>query len=203
MKIFFWAFLLFSTSVCEQVHADAATPFENHHWYMYVSSGVSRPSYDAEFSSMIEQEKAKGEISPFAGMMDFPVIYYKPTSGLLVGPFVTAVFESVSRAFREGNSLSFYAFNAGASGQYYFDGTIGRGFFVRGDLGASRLYRVIQQNNGAFEEEQFNGSFVKIGTGYGWKVYERGSLLTHLDFFNQAYSSHYIRGLAWNVGFIF
>ena len=200
-----------SLETVKEVEMSSETSRANQHdhaddpWFFYFSAGIGHPNYDDDIQSRIDYQKSQGGSSPEAGFVDLPGIYHRIRPGLVAGIILNMSFENVSGDFRQTNSFSVQTFNPALSFFYFPQSQTGKGWFLRGDLGESRIMQLRESNpTHAFiyhDKRIDDGLFSQVAFGYGFPATHYARLLLHLNAFRSSAGGHSATGLSFNIGF--
>lgn len=189
-------------SYANDASPDSEFSFPDHTWFFYVGAGLARSSYDNRIQERIDEQVARGKNSPSSGVFDLPAIYRRIQPGLSAGLVLNATLEHFANSWRENDSFAIHTYNVAPSAQYFFSGQTGLGWFVRADLGYSRLIQ-IRQVPERYERVIDDGLFTQAAAGYGWRAGDVGALLMHISAIRAASASHHVNAASFNVGFLF
>lgn len=175
---------------------------EDDNWFFYIGSGIGRSWYGESIQDRIDEQKAQGGSSPNVGTFDLPGIYRRWQPGLSAGILLTANFEHVARKWQDKNSLAIQTYNPSLSLFYFLSRRTGLGWFVRGDLGYSRIVLIREQGDD-FHRTIDSGVFAQGAAGYAWRAGSVARMLMHLSAYRVQGADHQAGGLFYNVGFLF
>jgi hypothetical protein len=188
------------------MNADPAHAENPADWHFYLASGLGNATYDNATQQRIELQMQRGGSSPAVGFFDLPAVYREMSYGLGLGGVFNIGLKHVARAYGERDSFAIQSFNPAASLIWFMDGDFGQGWFLRTDLGWSRILQISESpvvGGALYQFNNYDALFAQAAVGYGITVGKSLHLLSHLNLFQATGGSRWIQGFNINVGFLF
>lgn len=181
-----------------QSQSPKARPRGLESWYTYWGLGWSSPGYSGETEEYLDFVRDADGVSSTALSLDILGFYF-PVGGekLLLGGIINGAAErfAVEDEWVQYNQL-LYA----ASAMYFLDQYIGRGFFVRGDLGLSR---VVVNSSDDFTGVSGSGLGVLLGAGYAIPISSGTRLLLNANYARRSAEGETFNAFSISLGGLF
>lgn len=179
---------------------------ERESWYTYWGFGWSQISYsDFSNGSNLSDLRNDPGISSTSVSVDVLGFYFpvKDDSNLLVGFVANGVGERFENASGKFGSVQVNLAQIGLSLMNFFGTEPGDGFFIRGDLGATRLS--ITFNTIAFsgEDNSDHGLGASLGLGYGFPVTAGSRVLLNVLYNHSIIEEETFTNIQISVGGLF
>jgi hypothetical protein len=170
--------------------------------FFLFSAGLSQPAHDGQVAAQLDAQESLGGVSHFTGTLDAPGVYFVERGATLLGLTTHFTFEDMARSYHATNSFGLHTYNLSFSALRFFSSREQSGFYARGDLGYSYMIRTLYAP-GVVDNEYSSGVMVLFGGGYAWPILESSRLLVGGEAYSIMHADHYIRGLSFNVGYLF
>jgi hypothetical protein len=147
-------------------------------WYVYMGLGYSSTSYSGvmdDYTSAYYMDKN------YSLNWDMVHFYFPVNNNFIIGPALNFVGDSYKDNYYN-ETVSIYQYFFGPSCMYFFGKEIGDGFFLRGELGLSRMVISSSDSSETSGSNWGNGYGFLAGIGYGLPVSEGTRLLFTLSY---------------------
>jgi hypothetical protein len=167
-------------------------------WYTYWGLGWANPGYSGEVDQTLDVLRDVEGVSSITLDLDL-LGFYVPLGGdkTIVGGIINAAaerFEVESESFQINQYL--YA----ASVMHFVDQYVGRGFFVRGDVG---LARVVVDSSFGIEATSESGFGFLLGGGYGFAVTPGTRMLLNANYARRSVEGESYSAFSLTLGGLF
>jgi hypothetical protein len=145
-------------------------------WYVYFGLGYANPTYPGELDDLMNDLADLPGVTHVSIGMDIIGFYWPLGRHTILGGVINAVGD---RYEESGDYIQINGYTLGGSIMHFFNDTIGRGFFIRGDLGLAGF--VVDTNFGGDESSETGVGFL-AGGGYGFNISRGTRLLLNANF---------------------
>lgn len=145
-------------------------------WYVYFGLGYANPTYPGELDDLLNDLGDLPGVTHVSIGMDILGFYWPLGRHTILGGVVNAVGD---RYEESGDYMQINGYTFGASMMHFVNDTIGRGFFVRGDLGLAGL---AVDTNVAGDASSDTGIGFLAGGGFGFNISRGTRLLLNANF---------------------
>lgn len=144
-------------------------------WYTYWGLGYANPSYPDELDAAIDELEALDPDHVSVGL-DLLGFYGPVSQQTIVGGIINAFGDRYEIG---GAELQINGYTFSASTMHFINDTIGRGIFIRADLGFSRF---VFDSNVSDDETSDWGVGGLIGGGFGFNISPGTRLLLNVNY---------------------
>ncbi|HAQ60710.1 TPA: hypothetical protein DCR49_01710 [Candidatus Delongbacteria bacterium] len=168
-------------------------------WYTYWGLGYGTSQYpDAMQKALDAFEEIDGVTRTEIAVDMFG--FYFPVNGHHTA--VGFVIDGVADAFDyDGETVQFNQYIYAASAMHFFNETVGKGFFVRGDLGFA--YLNVESTIDNFSATSDSGIGLLIGGGYGFNLGAGTRCMLNLNYSYRGVEGDTYTALGITAGFMF
>ncbi len=167
-------------------------------WYTYWGIGYPAITYPSDLQAFVEElEDAPGVDRTRVGLdflgFYFPVNQHKTAVGFVINT-------AADRFTYEGEWVQINQYIYGASVMHYVQGTIGKGLFLRGDVG---LAKVVTQNSDGVSESSDDGFGFLVGGGYGLNITPGTRMLINVNYARRSIEGDASQVIGLSIGGLF
>ncbi len=154
-------------------------------WYTYWGLGYVNNNYPGELQDLLDEidDLPGGDVDHLALALDIFGFYWPRGDRTLVGGIVNGSVDTYEvTLFGEDLEIDIYNYLYGVSGMHFLANEIGRGPFVRVDLGLARHVVEAEALGEKDEEASEWGTGILLGGGYGIPVTSGTRLLVNANY---------------------
>ena len=154
-------------------------------WYTYWGLGYVSNNYPGELQDLLEEidDLPGGDVDHLALALDMLGFYWPRGDRTLIGGIVNGSVDTYEVSFlAEDLEIDIYNYLYGISGMHFLANEIGRGPFLRADLGLARHVAEAEALGEEDEEASDWGTGILLGGGYGIPVTSGTRLLVNANY---------------------
>ena len=160
----FFAFVVMSCIIFTAVLATAQEKNKLEKWYTYWALGAAGISYPSELQDIMDNLKDMPGVDHMSLGIDFLGFYWPKGENTMIGGIINGFTDTYEAG---SNEMAINGYLFGFSAMHFFQNRIGKGPFVRGDIGFARL---VLDTNFTVDAESDWGFGALLGGGYGFPV---------------------------------
>jgi hypothetical protein len=146
-----------------------AAPVRHESWYFNFGLGYAIPGYTSETKQVIDSLKGLSGYSRTPVAVDIGAYFPVGNSASVLGPALFGIADDIKVS---GFDFNIIQSALGLSGEHFFNGVIGDGFYVRGDLALARYsFKATDPSGATFSQARSKFGFAaQAGLGYAFPV---------------------------------
>lgn len=164
-------------------------------WYTYWAIGVASHDYPSDLEAVIDAAESIPGVERSQPALDIFGFYWPVNNNTTAGFVISGSGDRLQDRFDDYFQINQYLY--GLSGMHFFGKEIGDGFFVRGDIGISKI---IYESNFLPDEESDNGTGYLLGGGFGVPISSSTRILFSLSHSNKTIEGDSYKSTTLTIG---
>lgn len=171
-------------------------------WYFYLGLGYANSQYPEPLDTELNNLADQSGITQVNIGIDFPGVYFRKGERTIIG----GVLNISADRFEDDNSngsVQFTEFTVALSAMHFLTKEVGRGLFLRGDVGPARLGVSVEGGGLAVTTSSEWGFGALIGAGYAIPVLSGTRILLNANYAFRRIEGEAFGAFAITVGGLF